>query len=176
MNTRLVLSIFMLIAFLFGPQQASAVVKGSLSKQKTDYYLDISPEDLLNKSVRTLHKESGKTFTLRERIVLRVLKNQLKKADPNNLEVAYEEAKMNIFAILGVSAAVGGLPLILFPFVGLLSSTITIVFSAIGLKQIKRSEGKQRGRKLAMTGLVLGILAGVVSILFAIAVLILAFA
>ena len=156
----------MLIAFLFGPQQASAVVKGSLSKQKTGYYLDISPEDLLNKSVRTLHKESGKTFTLKERIVLRVLKGQLKKADPNNLEAAYEEAKMNIFAILGVSAGVFAIPLSLLPFFGLLFGPMAIVLSAMGLRRIKKSEGKERGRGLAITGLVLGIVAAIMGLLW----------
>ena len=158
----------MLIAFLFGPQQASAVVKGSLSKQKTDYYLDISPEDLYNKSVRTLHKESSKTFTLKERIVLRVLKNQLKKADPNNLGAAYNEARMNIFAVLGLISSLGALPLSLIPIVGFLASTIAIILNIIGLKQIKRSEGKERGRGLAIAGLVLGILAGIVSLGFVI--------
>ena len=166
MSTRLVLGVFMLIAFLFGPQQASAVVKGSLSKQKTDYYLDISPEELYNKSVRTLHKESGKTFTLKERMVLRALKNKLKKADPNNLEAAYEEAEMNIFAILGVSAGVVAVPISIMPFLGLLFGPIAMILSLIGLQKIKKSEGKERGRGLSITGLLLGIVALVLGLLW----------
>ena len=156
----------MLIAFLFGPQQASAVVKGSLSKQKTGYYLDISPEDLYNKSVRTLHKESGKTFTLKERIVLRALKNQLKKADPNNLEAAYEEAEMNIFAILGVSIGLVAAPISLVPFLGLFFGPIAVILSAIGLRQVKKSEGKERGRGLSIAGLLLGIVAVILGLLW----------
>ena len=159
----------MLLAFLFGPQQASAVVKGSLSKQKTDYYLDVSPEDLLNKSVRTLHKESGKTFTLKERIVLRALKKQLKKADPNNLEAAYEEAEMNIFAILGLSSGLLALSLSIIPVVGILFAPIAIILSVIGLRQIKKSEGKERGRSLAKAGLFMGILSVVISALIVLA-------
>ena len=148
----------MLSAFLFGPQQASAVVKGSLSKQKTDYYLDVSPEDLLNKSVRTLHKESGKTFSLKERLTLRVLKNQLKKSENTDLNAAYKEAKMNVFAVVGFSSGVLSLLMFLVPFANLILVPASIICSTIALSKIRKSSEDVRGRKLAKAGLILGVI------------------
>ena len=145
----------MLLAFLVGPQRASAVLKGSISKEKTDYYLDISPEDLLNKSVRTLHKESGHAFSLRERLTLRLLKNKLKKRENTDLNAAYEEAEMNFLAVLGFSLAILTIlmPLLLFLFV-----PASIICSSIALSQIEKSSKDVRGKKLASVGLILGFL------------------
>ena len=151
----------MLFAFLVGPQRASAVLKGNLSKEKTDYYLDISPEDLLNKSVRTLHKESGRTFSLRERLTLRLLKNKLKKKKYTDLNIAYEEAEMNVFAVVGFSLAILSILGFSLSFPVLIPASI--IFSAIALYQIKKSSEEVRGKKLAKAGLTLGILSLVIA-------------
>ena len=155
MKTRFVLSMIMLLAFLVGPQRASAVFKGSISKEKTDYYLDISPEELLNKSVRTLHKESGNAFSLRERLTLRLLKNKLKKMKGTDLNAAYEEAEMNVLAVVGFSLAI--LSILGFSLSPVLIPA-SIICSAFALSQIKKSSEEVRGRKLAKAGLILGIL------------------
>ena len=156
MKTRFVLSMIMLLAFLVGPQRASAVLKGSISKEKTDYYLDISPEELLNKSVRTLHKESGRAFSLRERLTLRLLKNKLKKMKGTDLNAAYEEAEMNVLAVVGFSLAILSILGFSLSFPVLIPASI--ICSAFALSQIKKSNEEVRGRKLAKAGLILGIL------------------
>ena len=156
MKTRFVLSMIMLLAFLVGPQRASAVLKGSISKEKTDYYLDISPEELLNKSVRTLHKESGNAFSLRERLTLRLLKNKLKKMKGTDLNAAYEEAEMNVLAVVGFSLAILSILGFSLSFPVLIPASI--ICSSIALSQIKKSSEEVRGKKLAKAGIILGIL------------------
>jgi hypothetical protein len=150
---------FMLFAFVFGPQQASAVVKTTLNKQGTEYFLDITPEDLQNKSFRTLKKEAGKSLTLKEKFTLRVLKKQLKKSKLADLDAAYAEAKTNTNAIIGFVAAVAPFFFVFVPFVGIALVAISLIFSIMGLKQINAGGGKQRGKGLAIAGIVISGLA-----------------
>ena len=172
MNTKLFLSMFMLVAFLFGTKQASAVVKTSLEKQESEYYLDVTPEDLLKKSVRTLHRESGRSFSFKERLALRMIKKQLTKSGNTDLNAAYKEAKLNTLAILGFSSGVLTYLLIFVPFAGLVLIPGAIILSSIALKQIENSGGRENGSKLARAGLILGLVAaGIVAILLTLAII-----
>lgn len=156
MRPRLIILAF-LLGFLFNAYEATALVKTVLNNSSSsEYYLDITPEDLLNKSVRRLHIESGKTFTLEERVKLRVLKRALKRSKHADLSIAYDEAKVNssakisfIFGLISLGFFfVFPLNLIFLPF--------ALLFGIKALRQIRKSGGKERGRGLATWGIVLG--------------------
>lgn len=161
MKTRRLYGILITLGLLFCTQQVFAFVKTSVPEQGVGYYLEISPEDLLNKSVRTLHKESGKSFTFKERLALRLIKRQLKKSDRSDLNVDYEEAKLNTMTILGFSLAVLALIVFLLS-IGSFSLSSLILFSIISLgakialrkgsEQIKNSGGREKGENLVKAG------------------------
>ena len=96
----------------------------------------------------------------------------MKKSDSADLNAAYQEAEINTLAILGFSSGVLAYLLIFIPIVNLLLVPAAIIFSSIALKQIENSGGKENGRKLAKAGLILGIVAVVLSILTVIAFII----
>ena len=158
MRPRLIIFAF-LLGFLFNSYEASALVKTVLnSSSSSEYYLDITPEDLMNKSVRRLYVESGKTYTLEERFKLRVLKRALKKSKHADLSIAYEDAKVNSFAMISFISGIFSWSLFLFS-IGFIFLPCAFVFGIIALKQIKKSRGKQRGKALAKWGIVLGLIA-----------------
>ena len=164
MKTRRLYGILITLGLLFCTQQVFAVVKTSVPEQGVGYYLEISPEDLLSKSVQTLHKESGKSFTFKERLALRLIKRQLKKSDRSDLDVDYEEAKLNTMTILGFSLAVLAFIVFLLS-IGSLSIGSLILFSIISLgakialrkgsEQIENSGGREKGKNLVKAGKVL---------------------
>ena len=161
MKTKLLYSLLITLGLLFYAEQTFAVVKTAVPEQGVGYYLEISPEDLLSKSVQKLHKESGKSFTFKERLALRLIKRKLKKSDRSDLDADYEEAKVNTMAILGFSLAILSLIVFLLS-IGSISITSLILISIFGLgakiafskglKQIENSEGREKGEDLVKVG------------------------
>lgn len=60
---------------------------------------------------------------------------------------------LGTFLLVCLSAAVN-----FFSFISLIGSLVAVITGVVGLGQIKRSNGTEKGRGLAITGLVLGIL------------------
>lgn len=79
---------------------------------------------------------------------------------------ADNDAKMDGFAVAGFVVSIVG-----FFVAGLILGSLGIIFSAIALVRINKSNGSKRGRGLAITGLILGIVAVVLTAILLIAVL-----
>lgn len=142
-----------ILGMLFFIQPLEAVVKSRVS-QDPGYYLNIAPELLQQQSVRALHKAAGKTFSLRERLTLRLLKQQLKKSKEEDLEKAYKEAKINTLSI--VSALTGILPFFFLsnPLVAVILGPVALISSFVSMVQIINKN--QKGIFFSIVGLIMG--------------------
>lgn len=79
---------------------------------------------------------------------------------------ADDDPKIDGFAIAGFVVSIVG-----FFVAGLILGSLGVIFSAIALVRINKSNGSKRGRGLAITGLILGIVAVVLTAILLIAVL-----
>lgn len=130
-----------------------------------------SNHQLFNK--KNWEAQLGRKLNLRERISLRLLQKRIKKQTlkvPQNDQEARDG-----FAIGGMIAGLLGvlLSILLAPLAAVILGVIAIVLSAIGMNRTEGLKGfRKKGRRMAITGLVLGILVtvfwlGIISILLA---------
>lgn len=126
---------------------------------------DIPAEQLTSLNRADVEAELGRTLRPRERRQLRRAQRLQKRYPEWSPRQSLDAAKpMNGLAVAGFVLAIAGF--VVFDLL-LIGAVLGIVFSAIALAQLKKREGEQRGRGLAIAGLVLGIvgLLGLVAII-----------
>jgi len=96
----------------------------------------------------------------KEEQVKQTFKSILKKEPKSTLSNGEEQLKINGMALAGFICSIVGLLLVLITGWPFLLGALGVIFSAIGLKQI--SNGKGKGKGLAITGLIAGSLAIVI--------------
>lgn len=89
-------------------------------------------------------------LTFRERLLLPIIKHKIKKG--LEADVAVSDAKMDGMAIAGFVIGLCSLFI-----AGVILGPLSIIFSLISLKRIKRDSATRKGKGLAIAGLILGI-------------------
>lgn len=145
---KLVIPIFTFL-FVFSSFDANAWVKSAVQDTKTEK-LDLV--DLAQMDRKEVEQKLGRKLNLGERIALSIAKKKVKKAQRKAQRAGDGYARTDGLAIAGFVCGI----------VGLLSfgvlSILAIVFSIIGLNNIRRNPDEIKGRGLATAGLVCGII------------------
>lgn len=115
---------------------------------------ELTGDDLINLERTGLEAKIGRKLTIKERLLLKIVKRKLRKNAKLTGENAAEQVQTDGFAIAGFVTGLIGI----FIF-GMILGIFGIVFSALALKRIKREPETRKGRGLAIAGLVLGIVA-----------------
>ena len=160
MNKSISISFFMIL-FLLIPKLGKTVVVPTETTKKERSEVNLTAEDLLKLTNKELEAKIGRKLKFKEKIAFRILKKRLKKQankKPGDL-------KMQPLAIWGLSFSIasvlfsllilltGGIGLIL----ALICGTLGIVFSSIALRKITRDPEKLKGKGMALTGMIMGI-------------------
>ncbi len=124
---------------------SKAVVREQVKPRPQEPVHELTQVELIDLNSKQSSKLKRKP-TLKEKLALRFVGKKR--------SVLTEEAKTDAFAIAGFVASIVGIF-----FAGLILGVVGVVFSVIALKRIKKDPTAREGRKLAIAGLVLGIIA-----------------
>ncbi len=152
------LSYFILLLLIIISFQTFAVESSATPPE------NIKKELSTNPSHQSFNKKNwevrlGRKLNFKERISLRLFQKQLKKQAKKSQQNDGESP--DGFALAGMIAGLLGvlLSILLIPLGAFITGVIAIIISAIGKNKTEGLEGfRKKGRKMAVTGLVLGII------------------
>jgi hypothetical protein len=145
------LHLLLATSLLFSAYRADAFRDAAPLSKTPDYSVfELSRETLIQKDKAALELEICRKLTFKEKIALKSVKRKLK----NNPELdglrAHSQVETENLAKAGFTF--GLLGLVFFPL-----SIAAIIFSSRALRRMKRSPEKEKGKGLAVAGLILGI-------------------
>lgn len=150
---------YLILILLVGISSQTYAVKSSVAPPpiiKKELSTKSNPQ-LFNK--KNWEAKLGRKLNFRERISLKLLEKRIKKQTRQAQQKDQESP--DGFALAGMIAGLLGvlLSILIVPIGAFFTGVIAIVISAIGMKRTAGLEGfRKRGRQMAATGLVLGIL------------------
>jgi len=139
-------------------QPSFAAVQTNPEAVKIEQASDFTTTQISTLNKAQLEQRLGRKLTIKEKLGVAIVKRQLKKNKPNKINAP---TRTDGFAIAGfvcslVSLFILGIPL------GILG----VIFSAVGMGRVNNSEGKLKGRGMAIAGLVIGIVGLAVVLIF----------
>ena len=146
------LHLLLATSLLFSAYRADAFRDAAPLSKTPDYSVfELSRETLIQKDKAALELEIGRKLTFKEKCALKSVKRKLKKNPEMDGLNALEQVEIERLAKAGFIAGLAGL--VFFPV-----SIAAIIISAKALRRMKKSPEKEKGKGLAIAGLILGIL------------------
>ena len=159
--------ILFILLTIFLTSSELAAVNRTMLNQNLDQrsVFELSTESLMKKNKVGLETELGRKLTFQEKISLTVVKKKMRKNKNFSGTQVYGEVKTDPFAIGGFVTGVVGLLLIIpsiffawFAVPAIICSILGIVLSSVGLHRLKGVSLNQKGKGLAIVGLITGIM------------------
>ena len=152
---------FCLITVFSFPLLLQAVNVPVKTISKKEATANLSSKDILTLDRKEIEEKIGKKLKLHEKIALKILKKKLKKQAKKNSD----QTQNSTLPIIGFSSALGsilfGLFGIISPYlfiVALILALLAVIFSSIAIRNIKRNVTSNKGKGLAISGLIIGLI------------------
>jgi len=139
-------------------QSSFAVIKVNPNAPKVEQASHFTPAQISTLNKTHVEQRLGRKLTFKEKIGLAIFKKQAKKRKQRDTDRPVPTDGFAAFGLLSslISLFVFGLPL------GILG----VVLGGIGLTRINKSEVKLKGKKLAIAGIVIGLIGILIVTLF----------
>jgi len=166
MNTKSILSYFIVVSLLLCANVTKAGYEFAPTEKQYQSVFELDAKDLINLDRKGLEKKINRKLSLKERLLLRSVKRKLKKnADltgKNALNEAETDkmAKASLIVGIVVAGLIGSMFLLgstlgLQFIIALLLGVVGLILSLISLRRIRKSGGSKKGKWLAIIGLIL---------------------